>query len=82
MTAPLVIAMPGNEAIAQTLARILRAEIGRIELHAFPDGETYLRFVSDLAGRLVVIVCTLDRPNESSRQRTTTSPSSCVSWLR
>jgi ribose-phosphate pyrophosphokinase len=64
MTAPLVIAMPGNEAIAQTLARILRAEIGRVELHAFPDGETYLRFASDLSGRILVIVCTLDRPNE------------------
>jgi ribose-phosphate pyrophosphokinase len=64
MTAPLLIAMPGNEAMALALARILGAEVGRVELHAFPDGETYLRFVSDLAGRLLVVVCTLDRPNE------------------
>lgn len=64
MTAPLVIAMPGNEAMAQTLARTIGAEVGTVELHAFPDGETYLRFVSDLAGRILVIVCTLDRPNE------------------
>jgi ribose-phosphate pyrophosphokinase len=64
MTAPLVIAMPGNEAMAQALARMLHADIGSVELHAFPDGETYLRFTSDLSGRILVIVCTLDRPNE------------------
>jgi ribose-phosphate pyrophosphokinase len=64
MTAPLVIAMPGNEAMAQTLAGLLRSEIGEVELRAFPDGETYLRFVSDLSGRMLMIVCTLDRPNE------------------
>ena len=42
----------------------MAAEIGAIELRAFPDGETYLRFMSDLSGRTLVIVCTLDRPDE------------------
>jgi ribose-phosphate pyrophosphokinase len=64
MLAPLVIAMSGNEAMAHTLARTLGIDVGRIELRAFPDGETYLRFLSDLSGRTIVILCTLDRPNE------------------
>jgi ribose-phosphate pyrophosphokinase len=64
MTAPLVIAMPGNEAMTRALARAVRAAVGAVELHASPDGETYLRFVPDLSGRALVIVCTLDRPNE------------------
>lgn len=64
MIASLVIAMPGNEAMAQTLARTLGIDIGGIELRVFPDGETYLRFHSDLSGRRIEIVCTLDRPNE------------------
>ena len=64
MTAPLLIAMPGNEAMTHALARTLGAEVGQLELHAFPDGETYLRLVTDVAGRPVVIVCTLDRPND------------------
>jgi ribose-phosphate pyrophosphokinase len=64
MIAPLLIAMPGNEAMARTLARTLRIDVGGIELRAFPDGETYLRLLSDLSGRRIVIVCTLDRPNE------------------
>jgi len=64
MTTPLVIAMPGNKAMAQMLARSLPADIGGIEVRSFPDGETYLRFLSDLSERMVVIACTLDRPNE------------------
>src|SRR5215510_2622778 len=64
MTVPLVITMPGNEAMTQMLARSLPADIGGIELRSFPDGETYLRFLSDLLRRMLIIVCTLDRPNE------------------
>ena len=64
MTTPLVIAMPANKAMAQMLAQSLPADIGGIEVRSFPDGETYLRFLSDLSERMVVIACTLDRPNE------------------
>ena len=64
MTAPLLVAMPGNEAMAHKLAPMLAAEVGGIELRSFPDGETYLRFMSSLSDRTLVIVCTLDRPNE------------------
>ena len=64
MTAPLIVAMPGNEAMTRALAQALGADVGEVELHLFPDGETYLRFVSDLSGRTLVIVCTLDRPND------------------
>lgn len=63
MTAPVVIAMPGNEAMAASLAPRLDGEVGRLEVRGFPDGETYLRFVTDLAGRRLVLVCTLDHPN-------------------
>src|SRR5262245_48821899 len=64
MTAPLLMAMPGNEAMTRRLAATLAAAIGEIELRAFPDGETYLRFVSNLSNCTLILVCTLDRPNE------------------
>lgn len=64
MTAPLIIAMPGNEAMTQALARALHVDLGGIESHSFPDGETYLRFLSEPAGRALILVCTLDRPND------------------
>jgi ribose-phosphate pyrophosphokinase len=64
MTAPLLIAMPGNEAMTASLARVLEAEVGQLEVRAFPDGETYLRFLSEVSGKDIAFVCTLDRPNE------------------
>jgi len=64
MTAPVLVGMPGNDAMTLALARALDAARGQLELRAFPDGETYLRFLTDLAGRTIIVVCTLDRPNE------------------
>jgi ribose-phosphate pyrophosphokinase len=65
---PLVVAMPGNEAMAVELARGLGAEIGRLEIREFPDGESYLRFLTDPARRTLVVVCTLARPNDKILQ--------------
>lgn len=64
MTAPLIIAMPGNEAMTKSLMQFLGVEIGQVELRAFPDGETHLQFLTDLSGRALIIVCTMNRPNE------------------
>ena len=63
MTRPLIIALPGNEAMAERLARGVGAEIGQLETRQFPDGESYVRHADDVAGRHVVLVCTLDRPD-------------------
>ena len=50
--------------MTRSLAERLGAEVGDVKLHAFPDGETYLRFITDIGGRSIAIVCTLDRPND------------------
>ena len=64
MTAPLIIALPGNERLASDLAAAVDGELGQIEMREFPDGETYLRFVTNLEGRSLAIACTLSRPND------------------
>jgi ribose-phosphate pyrophosphokinase len=64
MTAVLLLALPGNEAMTAALAQKLGAEVGEADVRAFPDGETYLRFLTDLPGRSLVLVGTLDHPNE------------------
>ena len=46
------------------LPDLFGADTGTVELRSFPDGETYLRFLSGLSGQMLVVVCTLDRPNE------------------
>jgi ribose-phosphate pyrophosphokinase len=61
---PLIVSLPGNESIAASLVAMLSADTGRIEARVFPDGETYLRLIDNPAGRHVVMVCTLDHPNE------------------
>ncbi|MGO4684593.1 ribose-phosphate pyrophosphokinase [Hyphomicrobium sp. 2TAF46] len=60
---PLLFAMPGNEEFTHLLTSILGADLGLLETRTFPDGETYMRFGSDVQGRSIVLVCTLDRPN-------------------
>jgi ribose-phosphate pyrophosphokinase len=42
------------------------APLGSVEVRRFPDGESYVRLDSDVAGRSVVVVCTLDRPDEKT----------------
>jgi ribose-phosphate pyrophosphokinase len=59
----LFLALPGNETMARSLAGLLDSETGDLELRRFPDGETYVRIADDVAGRSVILVCTLDRPD-------------------
>ena len=63
---PRVLALPGNEALAGAMARAVGADVGGAIVRAFPDSETYVRIEADVAGRTVIVVCTLDRPNEKT----------------
>lgn len=60
----LVLPMPGNGAFAHRLADATGGELGALETRRFPDGESYVRILSDVAGKSVWIVCTLARPDE------------------
>lgn len=63
MTA-ILLALPGNDALAGALARELAWPLGSLASRHFPDGETYVRIESECADRSVALVCTLDRPDE------------------
>lgn len=58
-----VYAMPGNEALADALARQLRLPRRALDLHRFPDGESLVRVDEPPAGGEAIVVCTLDRPD-------------------
>ena len=64
MTAPLLYALPENEAITAALAEALGCEIGRIDTRQFPDGESYLKYLTPPQGRPIALVCTLAHPND------------------
>jgi len=59
-------ALPGNEALAAALAARLDADLGGATIRSFPDGESYVRIEGELTRRTLVLVCTLDRPNEKT----------------
>ena len=63
MSAPLFLALPGNQSMAEKLAVLAGGDVGTLESRNFPDGETYLRLPAGLAGRSVVLVSTLAHPN-------------------
>jgi ribose-phosphate pyrophosphokinase len=56
---PVCLALPGNEALAAAIG----GDVGRLVVRRFPDGESYVRVESAVAGRDVVLACTLDRPD-------------------
>lgn len=58
-----VIAGQGNEAVARALSQALKVELGRVTMRRFPDGESYVRLESNVAGRPVAVVATLRYPD-------------------
>lgn len=61
-----IFALPGNEALAAALASHLNAPVGELAVRRFPDGETYLRFVTPVTGRKVVLACSLHHPDDQA----------------
>ncbi len=66
MSSAIVFAMPGNEALAAALVATLNATPGELALRRFPDGETYLRFLTPVAGRRVILACSLHHPDDKA----------------
>lgn len=59
----IVFALPGNELLAKKIIDGIKGEKADFELHQFPDEETYLRVLSNVRGREIIIVCTLHQPD-------------------
>lgn len=60
----MVFAFPENELLAENIMAGMHAEKGNYILRQFPDGETYLRILSEVEGKEAVLVCTLNRPDD------------------
>ena len=61
---PMVLALPGGERLTARLQRALHGAGGTLSIHRFPDGEVRVRIHGDPEGRVVVLVGSLDRPDE------------------
>lgn len=63
MTRHLLYSLPGAGHLAAPLAHALGADLGEIEFHKFPDGETYIRYLTPPDGRHIALIDCLDRPD-------------------
>jgi len=60
---PIIFPMPGNELLSDAILKGLGAECGNFAQRQFPDGETYIRILSNVEEKEVIVVCTLHEPN-------------------
>jgi len=60
----MLLALPGNERMADNLCRLLPAESCPVTVRRFPDGESYVRILEKVSGRHLILLCSLDRPDE------------------
>lgn len=58
----IVLAMPGNEALARQISERTGMSLGSLETRRFPDGESYVRLLTEVSGGTVHIVSTLADP--------------------
>jgi ribose-phosphate pyrophosphokinase len=63
---PLLVSLRQDDPLAQPLAAAIGGEVARLTLRHFPDGETYLRYDTPPTGRPVVLLCSLDRPDDKT----------------
>lgn len=61
---PVLFSLFSHEEIAAPLTEMLRGDLGTINIRRFPDGESYVRYETSVEDRDVLLVCTLDRPDE------------------
>ena len=62
----IILALPGAEALAETLAQQLHCPASTVETHRFPDGEVVVRLRPAVKDQRVLLVAHLDRPDDKS----------------
>lgn len=62
MTA-LIVSSPGAEALSAEIAQKTETELAAMSIRQFPDGESYVRFLTLPKNRNVIVVAHLDRPD-------------------
>lgn len=63
---PVIFALPGNNELAAGIAATAKADVGELSHRRFPDGESYLRFLTPVEGRSIALACSLHDPDSKS----------------
>jgi ribose-phosphate pyrophosphokinase len=59
----LLISFPGNEALSEKVRNALDLERAEVIIRKFPDGESYVRLLTNVSNKEVIVVATLDQPD-------------------
>lgn len=59
----ILFSIPGNEKLWHSLAELLHAEQGEAIIRRFPDGETYVKVLTNVYEKEAIIVCSLHHPD-------------------
>ena len=59
----MIFIFPGNEQLGKRLITALDADRGAYTLRRFPDSETYIRLLTEVKDRNIIMVCTLHEPD-------------------
>ena len=59
----ILFSIPGNEKLCHSLAELLHAEQGEAIIRRFPDGETYVKVLTNVYEKEAIIVCSLHHPD-------------------
>ncbi len=60
---PLIFILPGNEGLGDIITAGINGEKAEFILRKFPDGESYVRVLSNVEEKNIFIVCTLYQPD-------------------
>ena len=63
---PLLFALEDQHGLAEGLLGHTGFDAAEVERRQFPDGESYVRLLTPVAGRDVVLLCSLDRPDSKT----------------
>jgi len=62
----IILALPGAEGLAETLAEQLHCAASAVETHRFPDAEVVVRLRTSVQQQRVLLVAHLDRPDDKT----------------
>ena len=60
---PLLLSLDAPQELAVSLLRHTGFDAGEVDRRQFPDGESYVRLLTPMEGRDVILLCSLDRPD-------------------
>lgn len=58
--------LPEDKVLATNLANKANIELGLAEIRYFPDKEAYIRIISDVKQKTILLFCSLDHPNNKT----------------